>query len=731
MVKEALNGVPSGMKSGDPTETIRFAEFSRQVFGPDFVLGGKKARQNKRKSKKGKFIRRGSSGADFRQDHEMSPEKRQFNRTLKRSDANMRAAFKSMNNFEHLEKIIQQKLHSKTSSGGMELLRLFRLIDKDKNMTIDLQEFEEALLRFNLNLEKRDVKRLFDHYDKTGTGGISYYDFIKHLVPDDFLSLEKLKSMGGIPGMSKRDVQREMLDAAAKRATLNAKRGSVGLGSNKQVEKVLRDKIMTNLSSGPYELVRMFRMFDLDGNGEIDFSEFKEVLHKFNITIPEDQMLTLFKSYDKDARGAISYYNFLHHVLPSDFPDVGKDHGAEPEVSLGRDTDGRTNDVARRNPYFAKAEKRNKTYVRRAFRGHGDFRELEKILRGKIQEKTKSGGVELLRLFRQFDKDGNQAIDLDEFRDTLRIYNLDLEESDLTLMFKQYDKDNDGLINYYEFIRHLLPNDFIPLSELKSMGGLPGMTTSDHSRDMLSKAARNAERNVKLGGAGLALHDPKHVRNLLKQKVMMKTKGGARELWQAFRHFDKDGSGDIDFDEFYNVVVNHYNIDLPREEVRAMFMEFIERGKAFKAEHQEKLDALRSSKGAQKIPSAELVDRKNTVDEDMSPLSKETTVADPHEILSKTAWDVPLDGSTIAQSNKYHPRLQKVVKRRWRAMLNDLSSIDTTDSGLVSRAEARYVFGKYRVTLSDKEIISLLPKNSMKTNGVLLDYRVFLANFGK
>ena len=30
-----------------------------------------------------------------------------------------------------------------------------------------------------------------------------------------------------------------------------------------------------------------------------------------------------------------------------------------------------------------------------------------------------------------------------------------------------------------------------------------------------------------------------------------------------FRHFDKDGSGDIDFDEFHHVVVDHYNIDLP------------------------------------------------------------------------------------------------------------------------------------------------------------------------
>ena len=113
-------------------------------------------------------------------------------------------------------------------------------------------------------------------------------------------------------------------------------------------------------------------------------------MHKFNITIPEAQMRTLFKSYDKDNHGSISYYNFLHHVLPADFPDDGKG-GADPAVSLGGDADSRTNNVALRNPYFAKAEKRSANYVRRAFRGHGDFQELERILRSKIQEKTKSG----------------------------------------------------------------------------------------------------------------------------------------------------------------------------------------------------------------------------------------------------------------------------------------------------------------------------------------------------
>jgi Ca2+-binding EF-hand superfamily protein len=60
-------------------------------------------------------------------------------------------------------------------------------------------------------------------------------------------------------------------------------------------------------------------------------------------------------------------------------------------------------------------------------------------------------------------------------------------------------------------------------------------------------------------------------------------------------------------------------------------------------------------------------------------------------------------------------------------MLRDFSSIDTVDSGYASRAETRYVLGKYNVSLSDQHLTSLIPTNR---NG-LIEYRKFLISFGK
>ena len=44
-----------------------------------------------------------------------------------------------------------------------------------------------------MNLDTDELRQLFDRYDRDNKGYISYYEFIKHLLPDDFASLKTLK----------------------------------------------------------------------------------------------------------------------------------------------------------------------------------------------------------------------------------------------------------------------------------------------------------------------------------------------------------------------------------------------------------------------------------------------------------------------------------------------------------------------------------------------------------
>ena len=95
--------------------------------------------------------------------------------------------------FDQLETILREKINGKTKSGGLVLFRMFRKFDTNKDGVIDFVEFKDGMLKWNMNLDDDELRELFDRYDQGGKGHISYYEFIKHLLPDDFVSLEKMK----------------------------------------------------------------------------------------------------------------------------------------------------------------------------------------------------------------------------------------------------------------------------------------------------------------------------------------------------------------------------------------------------------------------------------------------------------------------------------------------------------------------------------------------------------
>ena len=57
----------------------------------------------------------------------------------------------------------------------------------------------------------------------------------------------------------------------------------------------------------------------------------------------------------------------------------------------------------------------SQTNMRKAA-GHKTFEQLEEILRSKIMEKTKSGGLVLFRMFRKFDTNKDGVLDKEDFK---------------------------------------------------------------------------------------------------------------------------------------------------------------------------------------------------------------------------------------------------------------------------------------------------------------------------
>ena len=54
----------------------------------------------------------------------------------------------------------------------------------------------------------------------------------------------------------------------------------------------------------------MFKYFDVQGDGTVEFDTFFKVCEKTGMYFPEEQLKPLFDSYDRDGSGALDYQEF-------------------------------------------------------------------------------------------------------------------------------------------------------------------------------------------------------------------------------------------------------------------------------------------------------------------------------------------------------------------------------------------------------------------------------------
>ena len=95
----------------------------------------------------------------------------------------------------------------------------------------------------------------------------------------------------------------------------------------------------------------------------------------------------------------LEFKEFAKHVMPVDFVNR-TGYGGVPGYTKPPDLKLRR-----------RARDLSQTNMRKAA-GHKTFEQLEEILRSKIMEKTRSGGLVLFRMFRKFDtnKDGEKMV---------------------------------------------------------------------------------------------------------------------------------------------------------------------------------------------------------------------------------------------------------------------------------------------------------------------------------
>ena len=186
-----------------------------------------------------------------------------------------------------------------------------------------------------------------------------------------------------------------------------------------QVEDTIFEKVRQRTHGADDEgktVRKIFKHFDLDGFGTIEFSEFTRALESIGCTFPEYEQRAVFDKYDKDGNNKLDYEEFSAWFAI-------KGSGNSPNV----------------NPVF------------------GITREPPNQVLKKILDTMKARGAHGIRglgiVFRRMDNNGDKKMDRNEFMWGLRENGHTLSPSEFERIFKYFDKNNDGKISYDEFLR--------------------------------------------------------------------------------------------------------------------------------------------------------------------------------------------------------------------------------------------------------------------------------------
>lgn len=194
---------------------------------------------------------------------------------------------------------IFEKLRAKIAETRVDLRDVYLMIDRDRNGRVDQDEFMLLIDRgIGMGILSPDeVLVLFKKFDQTGTGSISWNDFVETMKNKD-----AWHSTPSLSEMDSTEVDRYV--------------SSLWSSSDSEKEQLQLERAMKTIQTfgqqmGLMNATKLFREFDLDHNGTIDLSEFRTVLTEYLFLSEKDVDLVIKKVWPS---GNVNYENFFKIV---------------------------------------------------------------------------------------------------------------------------------------------------------------------------------------------------------------------------------------------------------------------------------------------------------------------------------------------------------------------------------------------------------------------------------
>ena len=184
-----------------------------------------------------------------------------------------------------LENIIFEKVRQRTHGAddeGKTVRKTFRHFDLNDSGTICLEEFLQVLEAYGCVFGHEEIRSLFNKYDKDRSGKLDY---------EEFSNFFALKGSGNNPNVNPVfAIEREKPD---------------------QILDKIREKLVERGTHGIRGIGILFRRMDDSGDRKLDRMEFQWGLKENGHDISPMEFERIFKYFDRNNNGSINYDEFL------------------------------------------------------------------------------------------------------------------------------------------------------------------------------------------------------------------------------------------------------------------------------------------------------------------------------------------------------------------------------------------------------------------------------------
>lgn len=219
---------------------------------------------------------------------------------------------------QYVIETIRAKLRERHAQGPASFLKLFRNIDADDGGTIDFDEFMQFLGYFHMGNDEAVCREVFHRFDPDGSGDICMQEFLEFLIGRPTAGEGENGNSGDGDGGG--------ADGKRTRATMVIGSGqqevrpppkdtqSIGLSAVDIIE-LLREKV-ENRTPGKGGRVKTSYHFFKQGEEEITRQHFFHVLKNFNIVIDDAEIREeIWRTFDTDGDGTLDFEEFIKHFI--------------------------------------------------------------------------------------------------------------------------------------------------------------------------------------------------------------------------------------------------------------------------------------------------------------------------------------------------------------------------------------------------------------------------------